>query len=58
MPAVAATSVVNAKATVTFSVVGLLCLPVPFTLSFLYPGQHCQLKQSLYLAALLENRVH
>lgn len=55
MPAVAA--VVNAKAAVTFSVVGLLCLPVPFTLSFLHPGQHCQLKQSLYLTALLANRV-
>lgn len=57
MPAVAGTSVVNAKATVTFSVAGLFRLPVPFTLSFLYPGQHCQSKQSLYLAALLANRV-
>lgn len=57
MPAVAASSVVNAKSALTFTVVGLLYLPVPFTLSFLHPGQHCQLKQSLYLAALVANRV-
>lgn len=37
--------------------VGPLRLPIPFTLSFLYQGQHCQLKQSLYLAALFADRV-
>lgn len=44
------------EATVKFSVVGPLRLPIPFTLSFLYQGQHCQLKQSLYLAALFAGR--
>lgn len=34
MPVVAAASAVNAKATVAFSVVGPLDLPIPFTLSF------------------------
>lgn len=38
MPAVAASRVANAKAAVTFSVVGLLHLPVVLTLSFLHPG--------------------
>jgi len=57
MPVVAAAGAGNAKATVTCSVVGLLCLPVLFSLSFLYEGQHCQLKQSLYLAAPFANRV-
>lgn len=57
MPAVTAASAVNAKRTLRSSVVGLLILPVPFTLSFLSQRQHCQLKQSIYLAALFANRV-
>lgn len=57
MPAVTAASAVNAKRTLRSSVVGLLILPVPFTSSFLSQRQHCQLKQSIYLAALFANRV-
>lgn len=57
MPAKAAASAVIAKRTLRSSAVGLLLLPIPFTLSFLSTGQHCQLKQSIYLAALFANRV-